>query len=70
MASGQRRLPAAASSNSCVSLLLVFWEPLGSQVRVLPTHARLGLRQPGGATAWAFTQATGTQGARFLARGV
>lgn len=34
--------------NSCVSLLLVFWEPLGSQVRVLHTHTSLGLRQPGG----------------------
>lgn len=28
--------------------LLVFWEPLGSQVRVLHTHTSLGLRQPGG----------------------
>lgn len=52
----------------CVSLLSVSWEPVRSWVRAPHAHGSR-LLQPHGATFWAFPQASGTQGAPFLAWG-
>ena len=55
-------------SPGCVSLLSVSWEPVRSWVRAPHAHSSR-LLQPHGATFWAFPQASGTQGAPFLAWG-